>query len=83
MSIYWASLVRMMYRRALLDAAQADQPLVLLQAADNASGLERNVAFRFLNRPNPYQTDSNGAYAWTIPLSCWHADPTGGKARCR
>ena len=56
MSIYWASLVRMMYRRALLDAAQADQPLVLLQAADNASGLERNVAFRFLNRPNPYQT---------------------------
>ena len=56
MSIYWASLVRMMYRRALLDAAQADQPLVLLQAADNASGLERDVAFRFLNRPNPYQT---------------------------
>ena len=55
-SIYWASLVRMMYRRALLDAAQADQPLVLLQAADNASGLERDVAFRFLNRPNPYQT---------------------------
>jgi hypothetical protein len=56
MSIYWASLVRMMYRRALLDAAQADQPLVLVQAADNASGLERDVAFRFLNRPNPYQT---------------------------
>ena len=47
MSIYWASLVRMMYRRALLDAAQADQPLVLVQAADNASGLERDVAFRF------------------------------------
>ena len=56
MSIYWASLVRMMYRRTLLDAAESDQPLVLLQAADNASGLEREVAFRFLNRPNPYQT---------------------------
>ena len=56
MSIYWASLVRMMYRRTLLDASRADQPLVMLQAADHASGLEKEVALRFLNRPNPYQT---------------------------
>ena len=54
MSIYWASVVRMMYRRTLTDAHELDQPLVLLQAADTASGLERTVALRFLNRPNPY-----------------------------
>ena len=56
MSIYWASLVRMMYRRALTDAHELDQPLVLLQAADTALGLDKAVALRFLNRPNPYQT---------------------------
>ena len=47
MSIYWASLVRMMYRRALLDAAQADQPFVLLQAADNASVWKGTLLFVF------------------------------------
>jgi len=56
MSIYWASLVRVMYRRTLMDATELGQPLVLLQAADTALGLDRDVALRFLNRPNPYQT---------------------------
>ena len=56
MSIYWASLARVMYRRTLIDAHELDQPLVLLQAADTSSGLDKTVALRFLNRPNPYQT---------------------------
>lgn len=56
MSIYWASLGRMMCRRALLDAVSSAQPLVLLQAADHSADLDKQVAFRFLNRPNPYRT---------------------------
>ena len=56
MSIYWASLGRMMCRRALLDAATLAQPLVLLQAADQCAELDKETAFRFLNRPNPYRT---------------------------
>ena len=48
--------MRMMYRRTLTDAHQLDQPLVLLQAAEAASGLDKTVALRFLNRPNPYET---------------------------
>lgn len=56
MSIYWASLVRMMTRRTLFDARRADVPLVLLQTADSAIGLKREDVLRFMNRPNPYQT---------------------------
>ena len=56
MSIYWASLGRMMCPRALLDAATLAQPLVLLQAADQCAELDKETAFRFLNRPNPYRT---------------------------
>ena len=56
MSIYWASLGRMMCRRALMDAVRLAHPLVLLQAADVCSDLDKETAFRFLNRPNPYRT---------------------------
>ncbi|CAE7278381.1 PIF7, partial [Symbiodinium sp. CCMP2592] len=38
MSIYWASLSRMLFRRAILDAARGSVPLVLLQCADECSG---------------------------------------------
>ena len=56
MSIYWASLGRMICRRALMDAVRLAHPLVLLQAADVCTDLDKETAFRFLNRPNPYGT---------------------------
>ncbi|CAE7839254.1 PIF7 [Symbiodinium sp. CCMP2592] len=56
MSIYWASLSRMLFRRAILDAARGSVPLVLLQCADECSELDKEVAFRLLNQPNPNRT---------------------------
>eukprot|EP00435_Cladocopium_sp_Y103_P075807 s26_g65.t1 len=52
MSIYWASLGRMMCRRALLDASTLGQPLVL-QAAGSCAELPKKRALQFLSRPNP------------------------------
>ena len=56
MSIYWASLIRMFYRKAILDASRNNQALVFLQAADTCMGMDRESALRFLNQPNPYRT---------------------------
>ncbi|CAE7263859.1 PIF7 [Symbiodinium sp. CCMP2456] len=56
MSIYWASLSRMLFRRAILDAVRGSVPLVLLQCADECSDLNRDVAFRLLNQANPNRT---------------------------
>eukprot|EP00435_Cladocopium_sp_Y103_P033774 s3207_g8.t1 len=56
MSIYWASLGRMMCRRALLDASTLGELLVLLQAADSCAELPEKRALQFLSRPNPYRT---------------------------
>ena len=56
MSIYWASLARMLFRRAVLDATRGSVPLVLLQCADECSDLEKDVAFRLLSQPNPNRT---------------------------
>ena len=56
MSIYWASLSRMLSRRAVLDARQAEVLLVLLQCADECSELDKEAAFRFLSQPIPNRT---------------------------
>ena len=56
MSIYWTFLSRMLSRRAILDARQAEVLLVLLQCADECSELEKEAAFRFLSQPNPNRT---------------------------
>ncbi|CAL1136632.1 unnamed protein product [Cladocopium goreaui] len=56
MSIYWASLIRMFYRRVILDASRRNQPFVFLQAADTCLGMDRERRLRFLNQPNPYRT---------------------------
>ena len=56
MSIYWASLSRMLFRRAVLDATRGGVPLVLLQCADECSDLDKDAAFRLLSQPNPNRT---------------------------
>ena len=56
MSIYWASLIRMMYRHTILQASRCNQTLVFLQAADTCMGMNHETGLRFLNQPNPYNT---------------------------
>ena len=56
MSIYWASLARMMNRRTIVDASRCGQVLVMLQSADVCLDLDRDALLRFLNQPNPHRT---------------------------
>lgn len=56
MSIYWASLMRMLCRRVVIDANRLGKTLVMLQTADTCLGLDRDGGLRFLNQPNPYRT---------------------------
>ena len=56
MSIHWSSLIRMMYRRTVLEARRRKERLVFLQALDTSLELERDTKLRLLNQPNPYNT---------------------------
>lgn len=56
MSIHWSSLIRMMYRRAVLDARRRQERLVFLQAADTCLEMDHETRLRLLNQPNPYNT---------------------------
>ena len=56
MAIYWETLSRMMSHRAVMDARKLAVPLLLVQCADECHGLEKQVAFRFLNQLNPHNT---------------------------
>ena len=58
MSIYWTSLVRMLYRRVISEATRLGKVMVMLQAADTCLDLDRAGCLRFLNQPNPYRTGS-------------------------
>ena len=56
MSLYWTSLVRMLYRRVISEATRLGKVLVMLQAADTCLELDRAGCLRFLNQPNPHRT---------------------------
>ena len=78
MSSHWNSLTRMMNRRAILDAACSQVPLVMLQCADERMNLDTDATRRLLNIFAGNKKPSNAAMP---QYSSCHASTTCFRGR--